>query len=224
MSLKTAKKPAARDKDALTRTLEMEIIFGRLFPNQRLIEDELMERFGQSRHRVRQSIDALVLGGLAVRETNKGAHVCSYSSTEIREMYELRSVLQTAALTRMALPLAADDIRNLRDLHARHVAASTDGDLTEVFHIDNAFHAAIFGATPNAVMAEAIAVQAKRTHPIRSLNFNSDQYLNEAQTEHAAMIDALESGDRETLIALHDQHIMRPMHAYLQQYGLDPKA
>ncbi|QUJ76715.1 GntR family transcriptional regulator [Sulfitobacter albidus] len=208
------------DKDWLAKTLEMDIIFGRLYPNQRLIEDELMDRFGQSRHRVRRAIDTLVLGGLAIREVNKGAHVCSYSGTEIEQMYELRNILHAAALERIDFPLSAEALQDLRDIHDAHGAAIAAQDFPQVFQLNNAFHKRIFACCGSPVLCEAISVQARRTYPIRSLNFHQSGFLEETQAEHAQMIGALEAGNLAVLIPLHAEHILRPMQAYLAQYDL----
>ncbi|MEQ6249964.1 GntR family transcriptional regulator [Sulfitobacter sp. HNIBRBA3233] len=208
------------DKDALARTLELDIIFGRLFPNQRLIEDELMARFGQSRHRVRRAIDTLVLSGLAVREVNKGAHVCSYSGNEISHMYELRNILEEAAIGRIKLPVSQELIDDLWKQHAQQIAAVKAQDLPEVFQLNNAFHQTIFACCGNLVLCEAIEAQARRTQPIRALNFNNSVYLDEALVEHERMIETLQTGDLDELVLLNRAHILRPMQAYLAQYGL----
>lgn len=209
------------DKDALARELEMDIIFGRLFPNQRLIEDELMARFGQSRHRVRRAIDMLVLSGLAVREVNKGAQVCSYTGNEVRDLYVLRCILEGAALNRISFPVDPDAIDTLRDIQAQLKASVDAQDLIEVFHLNNAFHARIFACCGNSALTEAIDAQARRSQPIRSMNFNSPDYLKQALVEHEEMIDALVQGDLQTLVPLNEEHILRPMQAYLDQYGLN---
>lgn len=209
------------DKDALARELEMDIIFGRLFPNQRLIEDELMARFGQSRHRVRRAIDMLVLGGLAVREVNKGAQVCSYTGDEVRDLYELRCILEGAALTRISFPADPEAIDALRDIQSQLEANVEAQDLIAVFNLNNAFHARIFACCGNTALTEAIDAEARRSQPIRSMNFNSAEYLEKALAEHEEMIDALVQGDLKKLVPLNEVHILRPMQAYLDQYGLN---
>lgn len=64
---------------AIVAALEEDIIFGRLAPGQRLVEDGLMTRFGATRHAIRQALGELDRMGIVVRGRNVGAAVRSYS-------------------------------------------------------------------------------------------------------------------------------------------------
>lgn len=208
----------ADEQNAIAHRLEMEIIFGQIPPLMRLIEDDLMARFSASRHRVRCAIDILATRALAVRETNKGAHVCGYSTEEIQLIYELRDVLHNAALRRIKFPVAPQIISALRTIHRAHIAAAADGDLEKVFHFNNRFHSTIFKCCDSPPLIEAIELQAQRTYPIRTHGFGDAGYLDIAQSEHKKMIDALEHGNVEALVLLSRSHIGRPMRRYLTQH------
>jgi len=214
--------PASDPRHAIADTLEMDIIFGRLPPDQRLIEDDLMARFTASRHKVRCAIDTLALRGLVVRETNKGAHVCGYSGAEILQIYELRGILQDAAIRRIHFPVDPQTIEALRQIDAAHVKAAHVENYAEVFHLNNLFHRTIFACCKSRVLAEAIELQAHRTYPVRTNSFMQSGYLSLAQREHRKMIDALEHGNAEALILLTRTHMIRPMRDYLAQYNLTP--
>ena len=54
MAVNKQKRDATR---AIIKSLEHDIIFGRLHPRERLIEDELMERFSAKRHTIRTALD-----------------------------------------------------------------------------------------------------------------------------------------------------------------------
>src|SRR5688572_18239602 len=97
-----ADKVAVLEYDDLTiaRALEEDIIFGRLAPGTRLTEDALLSRFAVTRHFARQALVQLEAMGIVSRERNKGATVRSLSPREVREIYEVRELLQRqAALT-----------------------------------------------------------------------------------------------------------------------------
>ena len=84
-----------------------------------------------------------------------------------------------------------------------------------MFEWNNAFHAAVFGACGNPLLAAEIAGFAWRTHPIRSLGFADPNYIATAQDEHAAIVEAAVVGDRDTLITIDRLHITRPKDAYI---------
>lgn len=202
-------------RGAIVRALEHDIVFGRMQPDERLVEDDLIARFGATRHNVRRAIDDLAALGLVVRRPNRGASVVAFTVGEVENIYEIRALLQGHAISRMELPLDASTLAEMERLHEAHQRASEAGDAAEVFALNNDFHAAFFARCGNAFLAEEIGSYAWRTHPIRSQGFLSAVYLRSAQAEHAAIIAAARSGDRATLLTVDRLHIMRPKDAYL---------
>ena len=84
--------------------LEFDILFGRLKPRERLVEDVLMQRFDAKRHAVRQALAELEHIGIVTREPNRGAAVRDFTAQEVEEICELREILQRRAAQRMPLP------------------------------------------------------------------------------------------------------------------------
>ena len=97
----------------VARALTEDIIFGRLAPGERLIEDNLIGRFGVTRHLVRQALQELVRTGIAVREKNKSVKVRSLTPREVRQIYEVREMLQRHAALLIQLPAPAPLIERL---------------------------------------------------------------------------------------------------------------
>ena len=62
-------------------------MLGRLRPRERLVEDELMARFGAKRHAVRAALAALDRAGLVTLRRHRGAAVREYGAEEIEELY-----------------------------------------------------------------------------------------------------------------------------------------
>jgi hypothetical protein len=105
-----------------------DIIFGRLVPGSRPVEDALIARFGGSRHYVRQALDRLERLGLAVRERNKGFTVRSLTPAQVAQIYEMRELVQRQAALLIPLPAPRELVRDLLALNAElagHMAATT---------------------------------------------------------------------------------------------------
>lgn len=203
--------------------LEGDVIFGHLLPRERLIEDDLMERFGVTRHRVRKAIAELVGRGLVVQERNRGARVRDYTRKAVEDLYETRNALQSYAIQRMPLPLPAETISALKACCDEHVASGEQGDLEGVFRLNNQFHDLFYRACGNVVLCDAIRDFAWRTHPIRSRGFLQEDYRRAAQAEHAEIVEAAAAGDRDLLILLNRRHTMRPCQIYLRyEFGTSP--
>lgn len=203
------------DLHDVVQTLEREIIFGAIMPRQRLIEDEIIERFAMTRHRARRILDELVRKGLVRHVPKKGAIVRDFTEQEIEELYDMRLLLQGAAIRKLSFPFDAQAISELQDMHARHLDAGKKDDLLALFEANNAFHARIFAEAGDETLQDAIEDYARRTHPVRSQGFADKSYLAAAQADHAAMIAAVAIGDWKVLAQVDREHVRRPKERYL---------
>src|ERR1700677_4417969 len=87
--------------------LEEQIVLGVLHPRERLVEDDLCERFNLKRHVARQVLAEVERRGLVERRKNFGALVKSFTLREVTELYALRELLETDAASRIAFPVDA---------------------------------------------------------------------------------------------------------------------
>jgi DNA-binding GntR family transcriptional regulator len=148
-------------------SLEKDIVLGRLHPRERLIEDELMRRFGAKRHVVRRGLADLEQMGIVERVPNRGAMVRAYREEEIQQLYVLRNLLEGHAARLIPMPLGEPDLEDLKKVQVVHDAAVTGGDFGLVFHANVEFHELLFSKTGNVYLADAIRQFASRTHGIR---------------------------------------------------------
>ncbi|UOA33663.1 HTH-type transcriptional repressor RspR (plasmid) [Sulfitobacter sp. DSM 110093] len=206
------------DQNRIIAEIESDIIFGHLHPREHLVEDQLIERFATTRHKVRTALTELIQRGLVVQVRNKGARVQNYTADEVRGLYDIRNALQTQAIKRMAFPLKPEVVRSLQDLHEEHITAGENGALQEMYELNNRFHEVFFEACELPVLANAIRDYAFRTHPIRSRGFYDDTYRCAAQDDHADIVAEAASQDdgaQERLIQINLRHTNRPRDMYL---------
>lgn len=97
------------------KALRSAIARGDVVPGQRLIEEELSDRFGVTRSSLRQAIDALVNDGLVERIPNRGAQVRRLSIADAVEVTECRAVLEGLVARKAAEQLKDSDIPRLND-------------------------------------------------------------------------------------------------------------
>jgi DNA-binding GntR family transcriptional regulator len=199
------------------RLLEEDIIFGRLKPKERLVEDALMGRHGAKRHVVREALSQLERLGIVERQPNKGSAVRDFEPSEVEDLYEMRALLHRQAAERIPLPAPKELIDRLQAIHESHVKAVRKGDLQAVYHLNNDFHDVLFGACGNRYLVRSISEYAWLAHAIRSYRIGDPKLLKQAPKEHALMIKALRVGDRKQLIKLCVDHIVPSKEAYLAQ-------
>ncbi|MEN7527291.1 GntR family transcriptional regulator [Cupriavidus sp. DL-D2] len=207
---------------AMVAALEEDIVFGRLHPRERLVEDDLMVRFNVKRHVVRDALAAMDRMGLIERRKNVGALVRSFSAQEVKELYEVRTMLETEAARRIDMERVPSRIEHLIAIQKQHDAAVAAGDARTVFRVNLAFHRELFSLCSNQTLQKAIAEFARQTHPIRFASLVSAEYRERAQKEHWQMIAALQKGDIDALVSLCASHLLPSRDAYLhaQQYRL----
>lgn len=196
-------------------SLEFDILFGRLKPRERLIEDALMERFGAKRHVVRRALDELVRLGVVVRAPSRGAAVRDFSAQEVEEVYELRELLQGRAVERMPLPVPRDHIEKLTEIQKQHDAAVAASDLRLVDQVNDDFHRIFFSVCGSNLLCDAIGYYMQLTRAMRVYPIADPAALTKLRDEHWAMIRALEAGDRPQLLSLCSQHLQPSKAAYL---------
>jgi DNA-binding GntR family transcriptional regulator len=201
---------------AVVERIEEDIVLGRLHPRERLIEDELMERFGAKRHVIRQSLLDLERMGVVERVPNRGAQVRSYAAAAVQQLYQMREVLETYAASLIPMPLPVEALDKLKAIQAEHDDAVHKGDLRRVFRLNIAFHWALFDNCGNAYLTECINDHSQRAHVIRFHSVNQKRYMLRARDEHRAMIAAIEASDREALIEVCRKHLTPSKEAYLK--------
>jgi DNA-binding GntR family transcriptional regulator len=203
------------DVAAAVRVLEEDIVLGRLHPRERLIEDDLIRRFGFKRHAAREALAELVKLGLAERKKNVGSEVRAFSAKEVLELYQLRELLESEAARLLPCPLPGDSLQILIDIQRLHDQAVAAQDLRAVFHANKRFHETLFGFCENGVLHKAIQEYARQTHPIRFSSLVDAAYRERARQEHWGMIEALRDGRRNDLIDLCRNHLAPSRDTYL---------
>lgn len=195
--------------------LEEDIALGALQPRERLIEDDLCERFATKRHVIRQCLSELEGLGLVVRRRNRGAMVRDFSRPEVEEIYSIRELLEASAARRIPLPASKQWRVELEHIHGEHSKAVEEGDLATVFRHNLSFHRTFFSACGNSYLEQLISDFALKSHAIRSYTIADPHLLQRARDEHAGIIEAVGNNDREALVRRVVSHIQPAKEAYL---------
>lgn len=215
----TTKRLSGDEQTALiVAKLEEDIVFGRLQPRERLIEEELATRFDAKRHVVRSAIVELQRLGLVERVANRGAVVRLYAAGEVEEINEVRELLETYAASLIPLPLAADAVRELEDIQQRHAKAVDEQDRKGVFRLNLDFHRTLFAHCGNGTLFDEINSLAQKSHAYRSILTTDTVYLRWAANAHGEMVEALRVGDREALVRLCREHLAPAKDRYIETW------
>src|SRR5260221_3617798 len=140
---KSRQNPKPRASADPTARLRQAIIEGQFFPNERLVEADLVRRFGGTRAAVRLALAVLEQQGLVVRERNRGARVRLVTERDAIEIIEIRAMLEAIVARHAAQRATASDLERLRARLADMEALSARNDLVAYSEANTEFHADI---------------------------------------------------------------------------------
>lgn len=203
------------EQSEIVRKLEEDIIFGRIPPGSRLVEDTLMARHDASRHSVRQALVTLERGGIVERQKNIGATVRSYSPQEVLQIYQVREMLTRQAILMVALPAPVALINSLEELQSQYVRHAKSSNLRQVHDTNDAFHLALFSACGNPYLVRSLQDYMGLTLPMRAKNLANAESLRISIQQHDVMIALLKGEDLWALAQLSIEHMQFSKADYL---------
>lgn len=200
--------------------IEEDIVFGVLPPQSRLVEERLAERFDAKRHVIREVFAALEDLGLVVRVPNRGAIVAELTPTEVREIYDVRDMLETGAALRTRLPAPKAITDAMTAIQKRHEAAIKAEDFRAVFHLNIEFHRTQYSACDNRQLVQTIDDYARKAHLIRAIKYGDRAHMEKVVSQHWAIIEAMQGRDQERLVQLVRQHLPGSPEEYIRSYEI----
>jgi DNA-binding GntR family transcriptional regulator len=180
-------------REIVAEQIRLMITSGRLKQGERLYEDRLAEQLGVSRNPVREAIRALEGTGLVEVVPRRGAYVSKLDPLKIRQLLELRSVIEAYAAERAATNRDESDLTALREILAAGRQASANNDLVTGAALHREFHLAIEHASGNEYLTTVVAPLRNKTELVFSMLADSRGIMG--WHEHQSIFDAIECGD-----------------------------
>jgi DNA-binding GntR family transcriptional regulator len=165
-----------------------------------LTEGEVAEAVGVSRTPVREAMLRLSAEGLLRLYPKRGALVVSVSADEVKDTLEARELLETHAVE-LVLDLADDaligELSGHLDDMRRHAASR---DVQGFIQADRDFHRAMVAAGGNAILTKLYdSLRDRQLLMGAVLMRGAPARIASAVDEHAAILSAVEAGDRTSL-------------------------
>jgi len=198
---------------AAARAYEMikaEIIAGRLAGNTRLKEAELAKLTCVSRTPVREALRWLEADGLVVMSPNSGAHVALWSAQDLREITDLRALLESFGASLAAKKISAEQITHLEDLQSRMeiaIAQANSDSLGQLAGLNKEFHLAIIEATGNGRLVSTLQSIVEGPLIFRKFSVFSPEQIERSFSHHRDLIAALKAGDSDWAESTMRSHI-----------------
>ena len=182
--------------DAIVRTIEEDIVAGKMRPGARLDERTLAQRFNVSRTPIREVLVRMSSLGIVELKRNQGAFVAEISSGRLIGMLEVMAELKVLAARQSARRMTIEERQHIVELRDEMAKCVESGGLQEYFDRATALHDAICEGTHNPFLVEStrniqVCLCAYRRHLSRILHLPIKTSLE----ENTHVVDAIVQGD-----------------------------
>jgi DNA-binding GntR family transcriptional regulator len=183
-------RPDQTSKLKIRKELRRAIIMGHIRPGERLEVGEIAHRYNTSVTPVRDALQMLNQEGLVTIRPRSGYFTTSLTLKQLRDMLELRKILEIAAVERAAERVTPAQLEALRAVHAGYTG--DDDEAYERYTDENSrFHRLLGEASGNVKLADAIGHLMDRLARFMVLR-HAGQSL---ATTHRRIVDALAAHD-----------------------------
>jgi len=182
--------------DEVAQMLRRAIISGELEPGTHLVESVLSERFQVSRAPVRDGLKELASEGL-VESRRRGVFVKALTQEDVREIHNLRRMLEFAALEIAVERFGDEDVAEL-DRHVGAMeSAGADGGVSEFAAADLRFHRALFERGGNRRLLRVWQSFSQTFRIITEITDAGNVDFPSIAADHRRILDAIARHDLE---------------------------
>jgi DNA-binding GntR family transcriptional regulator len=186
--------------------LEEAILEGELKPGERLRAEALAQRFGTSRTPIREALLQLEAHGLVEVEPNRGAVVKSFDRDDLRDLYEVRALIEPHAAARAATRISPHAVARLRAL------CDEDDQLVA----NEEFHRVILEAAQSPRLTVAMRAATGIPRAFRSAYWHDERQKAESLMCHRRLVGAFAAHDPDLAEATMRMHILGAL-AFLEE-------
>ncbi len=212
--LVTLERPKTLKESALEKLREA-ITLGVFKPGERLVERILCERLGVSRTVIRECIRHLESERMVTVIPNSGPSVAVLEAAEVREIYEIRALLETAAV-RGCADCATDETVTRLEHYCGEIAGSLEaGDVIGALDRTRLFYEKIFTAGGKAVSWDLVDWLNGRISRLRALTLSSSGRASSGPANLRKIVVAIKRRDPQAAAEACQRHIAEAAHIAL---------
>lgn len=185
------------------------VLTGALAPGAVINQGALAEEIGISTTPLREALKRLEAEGLVELGAHRDARVAELRAEEARDLLEVRRALDPLAVRLAAARRTDEDVRAMREAAVGLRALPPDPAYDELL-AHRRFHAALYRASHNALLVEALDGLWDKTDRYRRLALaagRDDAERAKKDHEHAELLDLVVAGDGDGAAALMLAHV-----------------
>lgn len=184
------------NQERVYSVLRKRIMSGFYQPGARLREEHIAKEMSVSRTPVRGAIQLLVKDGLVKNEENKGAQIVGLTDRDLREIFELRMMLEPYAAAVAAEHATEDEINTLTQLNEdmlRAIRSNKSDRIKQVQSLNNQFHHVLCQAAHSGRLTSLVEKYLDIPVIIGSFYFYDKNDMLKSYQAHREVIEALKA-------------------------------
>lgn len=194
----------AMSPDVIAERIALAIRENVLAPGAPLVQEDLARRFNVSRSPIREALRILATDGTVLMSPGGSASVRTLDTADLEELYDLRIMLEPTIAEPITQHARPTDVTKLRE---RARALANTPSTPEWMRGNFEFHEFIYALANKPHTQSILHNLLTAVQPYSQENIGELGGRSQADKEHLAMVDAIESGDHETLARLFTSHL-----------------
>ncbi|WP_439572077.1 GntR family transcriptional regulator [Phreatobacter sp.] len=204
-------------REQIADRLRHAIIGGHIAPGSAVTEQQLAAEFGVSRGPLREAMSQLAEEGLLVTVPYTGTRVISLSREDVREIYSMRTSLETLAFRELWEHRTPAFAESLKQRHKALLAVLPDGDGFAASLAEVRLHSTVYEFCGHRLLLETWRRIASRLHLYLAVHQKAHGRAGPLSDAHSAYV-ALALGDRLDLMLAEIEHHMQRGVMQMQAY------
>jgi len=189
--------------------LRKDLLAGQYRPGEWLKQVDLETAYGVNRFEVRIALSELAARHLLDHFPNRGYRVANPTGREREELYEVRTLLETAAARTAAVRAIPADVEKFEQMVLRFDQEARRGNSAALAQLNGQLHDAFYEMCGNTLLSNQIKELRERGIPGRSSAWDSVAGLKASNEDHQAMLDMLKRRDAEGVAHIVYRHLNR---------------
>ncbi len=195
------------------------IIRGVYSPGLRVTEQEIANAAGLSRTPVREALRRLQADGFVNVVPNAGAVVTRWTENNMRDVFELRALLESYGAQRAAeriTPAGVIELKTLAERQYEESVRQTPGHIERIGEVNSRFHRALQEFSGNARLVAMLPALIEAPLVLKTFSRYEHSDLVRSASHHLEIVSALEARDGEWAASVMRSHILAAQIAFRQ--------
>lgn len=204
----------------IAEKIKKDIVYGRIKRGSKLSTRKISEELNVSRTPVREAIRRLESEGLIALLPRRGFVVKEYDLDEIKEIYQVRKILESEAIRCACINMIIEELDNIENIskELNEELKKQPSNLFKIQEINKRFHFSIYCVCHNKTLCNIIENLWYKSFGLLITIFSAPHRREEIPIEHQAIIAALKTGKPDEAVKALRDH-MRETKSILISYA-----